>query len=155
MERQNGFTLTEMMVAMVMGVIIVIGAGQLFLSTLHTFRQTESLGRQQEALIFSVTHITSTLQRRGAYDDAGEPYYRLQCVPSASECRCTLQDMSRAQPLVNFQAAEGASCPRDEPVGIAVDQAPAVYQVALPLGPGGQAVTFHVAHREALFHLDE
>ncbi|WP_081138852.1 MULTISPECIES: PilW family protein [unclassified Halomonas] len=155
MERQNGFTLTEMMVAMVVGVIIVIGAGQLFLSTLHTFRQTESLGRQQEALIFSVAHITATLQRHGAYDATGEPYYRLQCVPSASECRCTLQDMSRAQPLVTFQAAEGGSCARDEPVGTVVGQAPDVYQVVLPLGPSGQAVTFHVTHREALFHPDE
>lgn len=64
---ESGFTLVELMVAMTIGTVIVLGAGQLFLTTFQTFRIVDELSRKQEALIFitealvqdvrSATHI--------------------------------------------------------------------------------------------------
>lgn len=59
MRRQTGISLIELMVAIVIGAIIILGAGQLYLSMLTTFQQVEKLSRRQEALIF----IADTLIR--------------------------------------------------------------------------------------------
>lgn len=150
MERQQGFTLTEVMVAMAMGLLIVIGAGQLFLGTLQTTRHVDALSRQQEALIFAVSTITQTLRQHGPYDDAGEAFYHLRCESVEEICRCTLQDMSRAQPLVNFSIPDSPACARNEPIGSnSSDGAESL--VTLPLGPGGRDLGFYVTHRAALF----
>ena len=44
MKRNNGFSLVELMVALVVGLIIILGAGQLFLTVFQTSRQVETLG---------------------------------------------------------------------------------------------------------------
>lgn len=150
MERQRGFTLTEVMVAMTMGLIIVIGAGQLFLGTLHTFRHVDTLSRQQEALVFAVSTITHTLRQHGPYDVSGEAFYHLQCQAAEHACRCTLQDQQRAQPLVTFDIPQTQTCAHDEPIGSKVAGS-ATSVVTLPLGPGGSELNFHVNHRAALF----
>jgi len=148
-ERQRGFTLTEVMVAMAIGLVIVLGAGQLFLGTLKTHRHVDMLSRQQEALIFAVTTMTQTLRRQGPYDASGQAFYHLRCQSVAKECRCTLQDMSRAQPMVNFATPSTSTCERDVPLGSqTADGADSL--VSLPLGPGGSELRFHVTHRASL-----
>ena len=57
LNKQTGFTLVELMVAMAIGTVIILGAGQLFLTTFQTFRTVDELSRKQEALIF----ITGTM----------------------------------------------------------------------------------------------
>ena len=149
-ERQLGFTLTEVMVAMAIGLVIVLGAGHLFLGTLQTHRHVDMLSRQQEALIFAVTTMTETLRQHGAYDASGQAFYHLRCRQVEEACRCTLQDMSRARPMVNFMIPSIHSCERDVPVGRqAADGVDSL--VTLPLGPGGRDLSFHVAHRAVLF----
>ncbi|MGS2742348.1 PilW family protein [Halomonas sp. LS-001] len=59
MSRQTGISLIELMVALAIGGIIILGAGQLYLSMLTTFQQVEALSRRQEVLIF----IADTLIR--------------------------------------------------------------------------------------------
>ena len=59
MGRQTGISLIELMVAIAIGAIIILGAGQLYLSMLTTFQQVEALSRRQEVLIF----IADTLIR--------------------------------------------------------------------------------------------
>lgn len=59
MARQAGISLIELMVAIAIGAIIILGAGQLYLSMLTTFQQVEALSRRQEVLIF----IADTLVR--------------------------------------------------------------------------------------------
>ncbi|MWJ29035.1 prepilin-type N-terminal cleavage/methylation domain-containing protein [Halomonas sediminis] len=61
--RQKGFTLVELMVAMVIGTIIVLGAGQLFLTTFQTFRQVDELSRKQETLIFAANTLVRSIRR--------------------------------------------------------------------------------------------
>jgi type IV pilus assembly protein PilW len=49
---QQGFSLVELMVALVIGLIITLGAGQLFLMGLQSFRQVEQLSERQQSLRF-------------------------------------------------------------------------------------------------------
>ncbi|MGQ4879124.1 PilW family protein [Billgrantia sp. LNSP4103-1] len=61
--RQAGFTLIELMVALVIGLIIILGAGQLFLMGFQTFRQTELLGNKQAALTFATEMLIRDVRR--------------------------------------------------------------------------------------------
>ncbi|WP_246009072.1 PilW family protein [Vreelandella nanhaiensis] len=60
---QAGFTLVELMVAMVIGSVIILGAGQLLLTTFTTFERVDALSRQQEALIFAAQTLTRDIRR--------------------------------------------------------------------------------------------
>lgn len=60
---QSGFTLIELMVALVIGLIIILGAGQLFLMGFQTFRQTELLGNKQAALTFATETLIRDIRR--------------------------------------------------------------------------------------------
>ncbi|MFQ3789946.1 PilW family protein [Halomonas sp. A29] len=61
--RQAGFTLIELMVALVIGLIIILGAGQLFLMGFQTFRQTELLSNKQAALTFATETLIRDIRR--------------------------------------------------------------------------------------------
>ncbi|WP_010626531.1 PilW family protein [Halomonas sp. KM-1] len=61
--RQAGFTLVELMVAMVIGLIIILGAGQLFLMGFQTFRQIELLSNKQAALTFATELLIRDIRR--------------------------------------------------------------------------------------------
>ncbi|WP_280553741.1 prepilin-type N-terminal cleavage/methylation domain-containing protein [Halomonas sp. 25-S5] len=56
---QRGFSLVELLVALVIGLIIILGAGQLFLTGFLNFHQVQLLGEKQSAL----TYATETLIR--------------------------------------------------------------------------------------------
>ncbi|MDL0434071.1 prepilin-type N-terminal cleavage/methylation domain-containing protein [Marinobacter sp. TBZ242] len=70
--RQSGFTLIELMVALVIGLVIILGAGQLFLVGLQNFRQTEFLGNKQAALTFASEMLIRDI-RRANVDASGTP----------------------------------------------------------------------------------
>lgn len=48
--RESGFSLVELMIALVIGLLIVLGAGQLFLTSKQSYNQMEALAERQEAL---------------------------------------------------------------------------------------------------------
>ncbi|WP_249977508.1 PilW family protein [Vreelandella olivaria] len=146
MDVQRGFTLTELLVALVISVTVILGAGQLFLSALITFRQVDALGRQQEALVYTSAMLADALRRRHAVNDSGESLFHLRCIRLETACRCTVQDMQAAQPLVSFDKPGSAVCERDEPLG-RVDGSGGISVVSLPLGPQGREVSFYVTHR--------
>lgn len=54
-----GFTLVELMVALVLGLLVVLGASQLFLTSSQTFRSIEELNRRQEV----VSYISNMLSQ--------------------------------------------------------------------------------------------
>lgn len=62
--RTKGFTLVELMVALVLGIVLVAGILQLFLASRQTFTTNESLARVQENVRFSLEEIKGGL--RGA-----------------------------------------------------------------------------------------
>ncbi|MGR2740420.1 PilW family protein [Billgrantia sp. Q4P2] len=66
--RQSGFTLIELMVALVIGLIIILGAGQLFLMGFQTFRQIELMGNKQAALTFATEALIRDIRRADDID---------------------------------------------------------------------------------------
>lgn len=63
MKRNSGFSLVELMVAMVIGLIIILGAGQLFLTVFQTNRQVEMLSEKQAAVNFAVETLLRDIRR--------------------------------------------------------------------------------------------
>lgn len=109
-QRQYGFTLVELMVAMAIGTVIILGAGQLFLTTFQTFKTVDKVSRKQEALIFAV----STLTEAGRKGDVGNYAIVTDARSSDSRTRyyCVLQDEVENQPLVDLaQVDDEKACP--------------------------------------------
>ncbi|GEN26730.1 hypothetical protein HVA01_03760 [Halovibrio variabilis] len=109
-QRQYGFTLVELMVAMVIGTVIILGAGQLFLTTFQTFQTVDKISRKQESLIF----VVSTLTEAGRKGDIGNYAIVPDARSSDSRTRyyCVLQDEVENQPLVDLaQVDDEKACP--------------------------------------------
>lgn len=62
---QQGFTLIELMIALVLGLIVIGGIGAVFLSSNRTYQTTQSLSRTQESARFAVQYISRELQVAG------------------------------------------------------------------------------------------
>lgn len=60
---QAGFTLVEMMVAMSIGLIVTLGAGQLFIISLQSFQTTRALGERQALLMFTMQSLAQDIRR--------------------------------------------------------------------------------------------
>lgn len=60
---QRGFSLVELLVALVIGLIIILGAGQLFLTGFLNFRQVQLLGDKQSALTFASETLVRDIRR--------------------------------------------------------------------------------------------
>lgn len=70
MKRNSGFSLVELMVAMVIGLIIILGAGQLFLTVFQTNRQVEALSEKQAAVNFAVETLLRDIRRADQSEDS-------------------------------------------------------------------------------------
>jgi len=109
-KRQNGFTLVELLVAMAIGTVIILGAGQLFLTTFQTFQAVDQVSRKQEALIFAISILTDA-GRKGNIDD-----YAIIADERSSDSGmrhyCVLQDEIQKQPILDLAyIEEGTACP--------------------------------------------
>ncbi|MGM0988536.1 MAG: PilW family protein [Pseudomonadota bacterium] len=78
MRRNSGFSLVELMVAMVIGLIIILGAGQLFLTVFQTNRQVDVLSEKQAAVNFAVEALLRDIRRAKDWSPTG-------CCESAGE----------------------------------------------------------------------
>ncbi|MBL1269239.1 PilW family protein [Vreelandella neptunia] len=152
-QHQQGFTLVELMVAMTIGTVIILGAGQLFLTTFQTFQTVDKISRKQENLIFIAQRITSEIRQNGS------GRYTLRCELDQERCNCTVADQNEGgQPLVSFlkdlpDDDLANQCAEDEHVlGEQVVNGSPLYRVALPLENNGGAIIFHVVHRSLLFN---
>lgn len=59
----RGFTLIELMVSLLIGLVIVLGATQLFMVSRQSFRQVESLGFRQDAMNFTLDVLSRDIRR--------------------------------------------------------------------------------------------
>lgn len=150
--RQAGFTLVELMVALLIGSLVVLGAGSLFLTTLQTFNKVDELSRKQEAVIFAAHTLSNGIRQA----EKGEEPYELTCEVNvkSNECNCTLQDSGENQPLLTFQrpleSAELSpeSCALENPPDFSQN----VVRISLPLEKGGKAIKFRVAKRQPVLN---
>lgn len=159
---QKGFTLVEVMVALAIGTMIILGAGQLFLTTFQTFQKVDELSRKQETLVFAASSITNRL-RNGTN---GKSEYRLECKIDKS-CECTIYDDSddgNAQPVLDFVKKNTASNQEEKcadsdasDIGDLVSNDSDLYRVLLPIESNGEPIVFHVASRKGVLdsYIDE
>ena len=61
----HGFTLVEIMVAMVIGLILMAGTIQIFIGNKQTYRNTEASSRLQENARFAINRLTKDLRMAG------------------------------------------------------------------------------------------
>ena len=98
MKQQLGAGLVELMVAMAIGTVIALGAGQLFLSTFSTFSAVDELSRKQEVAVFLTQILAEELRKE---DDVDR--YALSCSIADAQCLCTISDTDKGnQPVINF-----------------------------------------------------
>ena len=65
MNKQKGFSLVELMVALVIGLLLIAGVIELFISTRQTYRIQDMKARMQEDGRYAIHHISSLLDRAG------------------------------------------------------------------------------------------
>jgi prepilin-type N-terminal cleavage/methylation domain-containing protein len=154
-QRQRGFTLVELMVAMVIGTIIILGAGQLFLTTFQTFQNVDKISRKQENLVFIAQRITREIRQYGP------GRYTLECeselVQEKNQCTCTVADTDEGnQPLVSFRkdlvSDDLSDCSVEEhELGEPVPDNGALYRVSLPIENNGEPIVFHIMNRPEVY----
>ena len=71
-KQQKGFTLVELMVAIAVGFLVIIGAGKLFIETLETYDKVEKISRKQEAVVFAAHTLVNHYRNRA--DDSAVEY---------------------------------------------------------------------------------
>lgn len=73
--RQRGFSLVELLVALAIGLIVALGAGQLFLVGLKNFRQVELIGNRQTTFMFAADMLIRDIRRadKGSFEIGNRP----------------------------------------------------------------------------------
>lgn len=72
---ERGFTLVELMVALLIGLLVILGASQIFLSARQSFVSMEALALRQESLRFVVDVVALDIRSSGVEninDDASK-----------------------------------------------------------------------------------
>ncbi|MCA1771989.1 MAG: prepilin-type N-terminal cleavage/methylation domain-containing protein [Halomonas sp.] len=117
-QRQSGFTLVELMVAMVIGTVIILGAGQLFLTTFQTFQKVDELSRKQETVVFVANRLSN--EYRKGNTDYGYERTRDSNGNELEECSV----MEASQPIVGGLALYEDQCVEDRFVQDEVEVVP-------------------------------
>lgn len=139
-KRQGGFTLVEMMVAMVIGAIIILGAGQLLLTTVTTFQRVEAISREQEALVFAVQSLIRDI-RKG---EAGQYEINDSLVDATT---CALRHNS--QPLIEGLYKGSHACDSLSLFEKDADGITGLYRITLQFAGERQApFVWHVMQRD-------
>jgi type IV pilus assembly protein PilW len=63
--RTAGFTLVELMIALVLGLLLTLVVAQLFIGSRRTFATTDDLSRMQENMRFATSIMTRTIRQAG------------------------------------------------------------------------------------------
>lgn len=98
--RQAGVSLVELLVALVIGLIIILGAGQLFLTGFVNFKQVELLGEKQSALLYGSEVLLRDVRRAK--------------VESTGDTTIVWDDTNKRLSLVVANREDTASCKGDE-----------------------------------------
>ncbi len=64
---QRGFTIVELMIAALLGLLLLAGVVQVFLSNKQTYSTLEGVGRIQENLRFAATRISDEIAQAGSF----------------------------------------------------------------------------------------
>lgn len=111
--RQAGFSLVELMIAAVIGLVLLGGVISISINSSRTQRELEQIGRQVENGRYAVAILEETLEHTGYYGE----YYELAAAPGAlpDPCTTTIANIQAAIPLPiqgydNVSGATGLTC---------------------------------------------
>ncbi|WP_170214868.1 PilW family protein [Halomonas halmophila] len=107
---ERGVSLVELMVAMAIGMLVLLGAGRLYLDGVDNLARVEALGKRQQAVMLGALLVLRDIRRGGV-----EPG-RYALVEAANGEGCSLYDSQAGEPLVDGLAATAASCETSRPV---------------------------------------
>ena len=63
--KQNGFSIVELMVALLLGLFLVSGVTGMYISSKQTYRMTDNLSRLQESMRFSLEFMSQDIRMAG------------------------------------------------------------------------------------------
>ena len=101
-QQQIGFTIVELMVALVLGLLLMAGVLQIYLSTKRTYEVTEGLSRLQESTRFSLDMMARDIRMAG-YVPCGRPQTTATLINNADALWWS--DIFE-QPLQGFEAGD-------------------------------------------------
>lgn len=95
--QQAGFSLVELMIAAVIGLVLLGGVIMITVNSSRTQRDLEEIGRQIENGRYAIDTLEESLRHAGYYGE----YYRLASPPGSlpDPCSTTLSDIEAALPL--------------------------------------------------------
>lgn len=70
-KKNQGFSLVELMIALVIGLIVILGAGQLFLTSKQTYNQMEGLSVRQQSLRAITDFVSLDIRTASMVNDNG------------------------------------------------------------------------------------
>lgn len=149
MSRNSGFTLVELMVALVIGLVIMLGAGQLFLVGMQNFRQIERLSDRQAAATFASEVLLRNIRRADLSVTCNAVSSHLSL---SVDGECHYYDLNEANGTISLrQRIEGSGW---EPIvdgfsdaNVFHDQDGALFTINFRLVGEAESLVFHVVNR--------
>lgn len=140
---ESGVSLVELLVALAVGMLVLLGAGRLYLDGVENLIRVDELGERQEAVTLGALFLLRDIRRGGV-----EPgRYELRDATDGEGC--ALHDRVAGEPLVDGLAATAGSCAASEPIRADVEGKAGLYRITLrPLG-GVNPLVLHAMDREA------
>ena len=105
---QGGFTLIEVMVAMVIGVILLLGAGSLFISNKRIYTELEATGLLQENARFAMQTMYEAIRMSGYVGCSDDPSNVTNYTGASAG---DLSDLSLPIATDNWQPSDNADVP--------------------------------------------
>ncbi|MHA6495299.1 PilW family protein [Pseudomonas borbori] len=108
--QQKGFSIIELLVAMAIGLILLLGVSQVFLSSRQTFATNDAMSKLQENGRFALEFIASTARQAGYLSPGSTesrpfPVEPINCGKGSSASNpCTVNGAAGASDRVSFSA---------------------------------------------------
>ncbi|WP_275287946.1 PilW family protein [Halomonas elongata] len=140
---ERGVSLVELLVALAIGMLVLLGAGRLYLGGVENLIRVDDLGERQEAVSLGALFLLRDIRRGGV-----EPG-RYTLVEAASGEGCALHDSVAGEPLVDGLAATAGSCAASEPLRGDVGGRSGLYRITLRALEVSEPLVLHAMDREA------
>ncbi|WP_217641046.1 PilW family protein [Halomonas saccharevitans] len=138
--KQSGFSLVELMVALLIGLVIILGAGQLFLTGFQNFQKIEELSDKQATLMFAADVLVREA-RRG--EDVKHNY---EVKVSQDGESCSLYDKDSNEPIVDGLSIEDG-CDNNFNVEKDCDGVTGLFCITFTLAGEASPIGFHAMDR--------
>ncbi|MDL4863713.1 hypothetical protein DKQ62_15360 [Halomonas elongata] len=140
---ESGVSLVELLVALAVSMLVLLGAGRLYLGGVENLARVDDLGERQEAMTLGALFLLRDIRRGGV-----EPG-RYKLVDAVNGEGCSLHDSVSGEPLVDGLAATAGSCAASEPLQADVDGRAGLYRIVLRPLDVSEPLVLHAMDREA------